>query len=188
MKHPEILLLPLLMFADYFLTVLGSIEREKRHALHFKIEDYELNPLWQKAIRERKWFNLRHTLIVIAATSVLMWAPESGNMPEEFAQVMLGALLVLLSMIVGKHISNILTFRYLVKRPDRASGQVTMSHQLVLRISMYQTLIVLLPILLIAILSRSDYAVGGVFGVTLFICVHLGWIRKANRRDRQRGV
>jgi uncharacterized protein (DUF983 family) len=125
---------------------------------------------------------------VIAITSVLVWTLESGDLPDEFAQVILGALLVLFSMIVGKHISNILTFRHLAKRPDRATGEVTMSHQLVLRMSMYQSLIVLLPVLLVAILSRSNFARGGVLGITFFIYAHFRWIRKTNRRDRKKAA
>ena len=49
MHHPELLLLPILMFADYFLTVLGAIHAEKKHSQHIRSEHYELNPAWQKA-------------------------------------------------------------------------------------------------------------------------------------------
>ena len=36
MKHPEIALLPILMFSDYFLTVLGTIQKDKKYSNHFK--------------------------------------------------------------------------------------------------------------------------------------------------------
>ncbi len=36
MKQPEILLLPVLMLADYFLTLAGAALRERRYAEYFK--------------------------------------------------------------------------------------------------------------------------------------------------------
>lgn len=95
MKHPGILLLPLLMFADYFLTVLGAIAREKIYARHFRMEHYELNPVWQKSIARKQWFNLRHTLAVIALSSLLAWLLEVGDMPDEFNQFVLGTILTM---------------------------------------------------------------------------------------------
>lgn len=128
------------------------------------MEHYELNPIWQKSISQRKWFNLRHTLLVMAVTVVLV------------------GVLVVSGMLLGRHISNLLLFRYLARRPDQISGEVTISHQLVLAISMYQTMLVIIPMALIAIFSHNNFARGGLLGAALLFCVHLVWMYKAKKR------
>lgn len=47
MKHPEVLILPVLMIADYYLTILGSILYSQGYGKHIRFEHYELNPVWQ---------------------------------------------------------------------------------------------------------------------------------------------
>ncbi len=80
MRHPEALLLPIMMLADYFLTVAGAILREKGYSLHFRDPHYELNPVWQKHIAEKKWLNPRHALLTIALSAMLILLTEIGSM------------------------------------------------------------------------------------------------------------
>jgi len=110
MNYPEIFLLPVLMFADYFLTVAGNIQRDKKYSEHFKVEHYELNPIWQKSIAEKKWFNVRHILLTISVTAILAGLLEFGDLPDGLVQVISGAWVVLFSIVIGRHLSNILIF------------------------------------------------------------------------------
>ncbi len=82
MKHPELILIPILMFSDYFLTVAGAVLKEKKYADHFKFEHYELNPIWQKEIAQKKWLNPKHIVLTIVFSSVLIFLMEFGEMPE----------------------------------------------------------------------------------------------------------
>jgi hypothetical protein len=182
MKHPEALLMPVLMLLDHFLTVWGSIQREKKHAEHFKITHYELNPVWQKSIAQKKWFNLPHTLITIGVSMYIIWMANYIDVPDEIIEGMLGALIGCFGMIVGRHVSNLLIFRYYIQNPDGISGQVAMSHPLLLATSSYQYITVLLPIGLIAICSGSSFAYGGVAGISLSLFSHFIWWIKAKRR------
>lgn len=184
MKHPEILLLPLLGFVDYFLTVLGAIERDKEHARHFKMEQYELNPIWQKSINQRKWFNPRHALLIIVATGVLALLFQFADLPEGCIQLLPGAVFVVYGVIVARHLGNIFIFRYLARRPDRIAGEITMSHQLVLRLSAAQLAPVVVAVALIAIFSGNNFAWGGLLGASMLFCVHLVWMLKAARRKK----
>jgi hypothetical protein len=176
-KHPEIILLPPMMFADYFLTVLGAIQRDKKYARHFKMQHYELNPIWQKSISRKKWFNLRHTLLVVIMNAALIWALEFGDIPDAFAEIILGSLLVVYGVVIGRHFSNLLIFRYIEKNSSQISGEVSMSHRLVLSISTYQMLVALIPVVLIAVFSRSNFARGGVLGAVILFATHWGWRR-----------
>ena len=184
MKHPEALLLPVMMFADYFLTVLGAIWSEKGYSKHFKIQHYELNPIWQKQIEEKKWFNPRHIVLTLLLSALLIFLLERGDLPANFAGAVLGCVLVLYGMVLGRHFSNVLLFSHLIRRPDEISGQVALSHELVLSLSLYQMSIVVIPIALIVVFAPSAFASGGVAGVLLFLAINLGWLRKAQGGQR----
>src|SRR5262245_6019846 len=60
MLHPEVLLVPVLMVLDYYLTLYGAHLAEQSYRRHFKTEHYELNPIWQRAVARRRWINLWH--------------------------------------------------------------------------------------------------------------------------------
>jgi len=185
MNYPEILLLPVLMFSDYFLTILGSIQRDKKHSEHFKLEHYELNPVWQKSVAQKKWFNIRHILWLIFGTTFLSLFFEFGDLPDSFVRGIFGALFVSISMIVGRHLSNILIFRYLIRRTNEISGKVAISHSLALSISMYQYLAVIVPITILVLFVPSPFAIGALTGAVFLFAVHLNWIRKYRKKLKE---
>ncbi len=187
MKHPEFLLLPIMMFADYFLTVLGAVRQGKRYGHHIKTPHYELNPLWQSNIAKRQWFSLRHTLLVLVLSGVLLYFVEFGQMPERFIQWTLGCLFVCYGMVLGGHIGNILTFSYLIAHPEEISGEVMISHRLVLVMSLAQQAAATLVMGLIAVFSPTDFVYGGVVGLVGLIILKLVWMLKENRRRAQTG-
>jgi hypothetical protein len=176
MKHPEIVLLPILMFADYFLTVLGAVLRERKYAEHFKVEHYELNPLWQKTIARKQWLNPRHILVTLLMTGVVAGLLELGTLPKTFAEGMLGCLFITYGTVIGRHCNNLLLFWRLARKPTEISGQITMAHALSLSISLYQYLVVALPMLLLAIFSPTPFVLGGLVGIVLLILAHLRWL------------
>lgn len=181
MNHPEAILVPVLMLTDYFLTVLSSVWREKGYADHFRTKHFELNPLWQKDVAAKRWFNPRHLALVVFASALLIglgeWLPEDDIVME----ATLGAVIVCFGLIIARHVMNLLTFRYVSRHPDEISGQVTMSQRLVLGMSLRHTGAALIPIVLIAVFSPTPFAVGGCIGVLLVAVVHLRWIRKLRK-------
>lgn len=190
MKHPEIVLLPILMFTDYFLTVLGATWRQGKYGRHFKTEHYEMNPVWQKHIREKRWFAPRHIALTMLVSGILAGFLEFGNAPESLAQAVLGFAFVVFGTVIGRHLSNLLTFRRLARTPREITGQVTMSHALALSISMYQYLVVVVPLALISIFSPTPFVLGGLAGAVLVFLMHLGWLRRHQKHGppRRAGV
>ena len=71
MNYPELLLLPLLMMTDYLLTLVAASIKEKKYADHFKVQHYELNPIWQKDVSHKKWVNPRHIFLVVDLCTAL---------------------------------------------------------------------------------------------------------------------
>jgi hypothetical protein len=182
MKHPEAFLVPILMFLDYFLTVLGAVQKAKKHGEHFKTQHYELNPIWQKAIAQKKWFNPRHAFSTVFVSAYVIWLTNDIDTSDELSEGILGFLIVTFAVVVGRHASNLLIFRYSIQNPEGISGQVRMSHPTVLAMSSYPYLTVLLPTILIAVCSGSTFAYGGVAGICLLLFWHFIWWSKAKKK------
>jgi hypothetical protein len=182
MKHPELLLIPTFMLADYFLTLAGAVQKEKKYGDHFKTEHYELNPIWQRQVAQKKWFNPKHLLLTVAVTLFLILMAELVEMPEYFVTGVLGCLLVFFGMVVGRHLSNLMIFRYMIKKPQDISGQVTMTHALLLSLSLYQYLVVFVPLILIALFAPSPFVVGAVWAGVLQVLIHMTWISKYRKK------
>ncbi|MEW6352175.1 MAG: hypothetical protein AB1646_24240 [Thermodesulfobacteriota bacterium] len=161
MNHPEFLLVPIMMFADYFLTVLGAALHGKKYALYFKAPHYELNPAWQASIAKGQWFNLRHTLSVLLLSGWLLFLVEFGQLPEWFVQGALGCVCAVYGTVLGTHIGNIVIFLQLIGHPDEISGEVTLTHRLILVIALAQQVAVTLVLVLIAVFSPSAFVYGG---------------------------
>jgi hypothetical protein len=182
MKYPEILLLPILMFSDYLLTVLGATQKERKYSEHFKTQHYELNPIWQKAISQKKWLNPRHSLLTILLSGILACLLELGVLPEPFVQGLLGCLFVFFGMAIGRHLSNILIFRRFAQCPEGISGQITMTHSLSLSISMYQYLVAAVPLAILAFFNPTPFVFGGLAGAGMIFMVHSIWIHRHQKK------
>jgi hypothetical protein len=184
MKHPEVFLVPAFMFADYFLTLAGAVQNEKKWGDHLKTEHYELNPTWRKHVAQRKWFNPKHILHTVALTLLLILLAEFGEMSESIVEGVLGCLLVFFGMIIGRHLCNLMIFRYVIRKPEEISGQVTMTHALLLWMSLYEYLVFFIPLILIAFFAPSPFVAGALFAVVLLLAVHLKWIRKYRKQAK----
>lgn len=183
MKHPEIILAPILMFADYFLTVLGAVWREGTHSRYFKTRHYELNPAWQREIAGKRWFNPRHIVLTLLLCGILAGLIEFGDLPEALVQAVLGFVFIVFGTIIGRHLSNLLTFRRLGRGAGEISGYVTMSHALTLSISMYQYLVAVIPLGIIAAFNPTPFVLGGLGGAVLVMLVHLAWLRRHKKQS-----
>ncbi len=182
MKYPELLLVPIFMLADYFLTLISSVQKDKKYGQHFKLEHWELNPMWQNAVAARRWFNPKHLLLTILVSSAVIVLAETGESPDCFMEGVSGCVLGVFAMVLARHFSNLLLFRYVIRNPDEISGQVVISHTMALYISFYQHLVFLIPLILIAVFSTSAFVVGSCIGGILLLGVHLIWIKRAKAK------
>jgi hypothetical protein len=178
MNHPQILLVPVLMEADYLLTVAGAILNEKGYQKHFRREHYELNPVWQKSIKQKKFFNFRHFALTVFVTVVFLICFSDCADDDPNLQSLLGFIFVFFGIIIGRHLSNLMTFWHVLSRPQDISGEVRISQRFSLCQSVYQLSGFGLVLAAICLFSPSPFAFGGLIAVILFVLLHACWIIK----------
>jgi hypothetical protein len=178
MLFPEALMLPVLALADYGLTVAGAAARERGYADHFKLEQYELNPRWQKDIAQLRWLNPRHLLTTVFISGAIVGILEIGVLPRPLGAVLLGALLATFGGIIGRHVNNLLLFHHLAQRKGDVTGAVTMTHAFALSSSLYQTVMIFVPIALLAAVTQDPWLFGAMIGFGSLALVHILWMRQ----------
>lgn len=187
MRHPESLLMPVLFLTDYYLTVLGNVMKEGVYSRHYRIEHYEMNPIWQRDIARKRWFNPRHLLLVVVFSALIIGLCEAMSRPDFLAAAFLGALFAIWGALLGVHIANLLLFRYLNQHPDCVSGEIVLSHRFLLHVTMWMYLKALIPMGIIAFFSASPYAIGAFGGLLLILLLHVRF-RLAHARQRSKAA
>ena len=175
MKHPEVLLVPALMLADYFVAILSAVQREKGYSEHFKIERFELNSIWQKDIAARRWFSPRHIVATLLVALFLVFMTEYRVIDQDTVSSFMGFSVVYLGALLGRHLCNLLTFRYVARWSAEIDGQVRMDHRLVLSMSLYQYIAMAVPVILIAVVSPTSFAIGAAGGAVSLVACHFFW-------------
>ena len=186
MQHPVVLLVSVLMLLDYYLTLLGARLADRSYRRHFKTEHYELNPIWQSAVAGRRWLNVRHLILVMLVTGILVLLGEvllvEAIEPDTtLLNGLLGFLFTVYGLMLGRHLSNILTFAHLGRHPDEVVGEVRLSHRYVVSLSIYQLLVAAVPIAMIAVFSTSPFVLGALAGVLAIMLVKAFWLVRAGR-------
>lgn len=182
MEHYKFFLIPLLMLSDYFLTVIGAKLAEKSYRKHFKFPDYELNPVFRKAIAQKRWFNPFHlTLVSVVTFFCFCWSYSSFVPLPGFDQVsdgLFGYLVTLFASLNAIHLSNILLFKHLQKHPQDLSGQVTMSQNYLMVASRCRALTLLVPLTLALCFAPSAFLFGAVASQIALVMIKFVWARK----------
>ena len=188
MRHPEVLLAPLLMVFDYYLTLLGAYLAEHSYRRHFKTAHYELNPFWKNAMVRREWINLRHLGGVALAGGLLVALTDVLELDNVFLNPLLGFVFTCYALVLGRHLSNVLTFVHLARSPDDVTGEIHLSHDFVLSLSIYQLLAAGIPISFIAIFSPSDFVFGALAAVVALALVNTLWLARTRTTGCKRVV
>jgi hypothetical protein len=184
-NHPELIAVPILMLADYALTILGAKSSAAVYRKHFLMPSYELNPLWRRSVDQVRWFNPRHTALVVLLTAILVLLDQAAEVPDSILELLIGMLLGAFGSVCGRHLTNLLLFGYLNRHPEEISGQVRLSMILILKISQF-TYIGLIPIFgMVVALVPNAYTAGVLLGLLSIVFGHSRWARKATRAEVQ---
>ncbi|HJU39128.1 MAG TPA: hypothetical protein VJ724_06105 [Tahibacter sp.] len=182
MNEPMLLAVPALMILDYLLTIAGARLHDDGYGRHFMIAHYELNPAFQRVVAARRWFSARHlALVVLFAVLLVAFDQWLLRGHRALAAAFAGALVTIFVAVNARHLSNLAIFAYVRRHPGSLSGSVRMSHLLVLWMSAAQTLLVIVPVAVVAATTRHPFALGAFAGSAAFALAHLVWYRRAQR-------
>ncbi len=106
-------------------------------------------------------------------------------------EMLAGAVLTAYAVVLGRHLTLAGTFRYVRSHPGEMGGELRATHPMALAMSRWQILGgALVPVLVLAVVWRSLFAVGAVIGVLSLVRAHETWRRQGLARnetpDRQR--
>lgn len=168
------------MVADWLLTIACAKGRAAVFAHNPPEHSYELNPLWRKSVDNQRWFNLRHLVVVIVVSAMLVFLDHVEEPPYVGLKALMGVSFGSLGPAVGRHLANLLLLREFGRHPDLLSNHRSVPPTLALRISQF-SLIGWLPLLVIlASLVPNPYTVGTFVGLLGQILVHSLWRRRAD--------
>jgi len=185
MRHSEVLIVPVLMLADYYLTIVGAKLAQSGYRAHFKSASYELNPIWRGDVAKLRWFNPRHLLLAALLTALLLFAAEaSDTLDPWFFPVMFGMVLGAFTPIITQHLGNILTFEFMRRNPNEVEGSVTFSMRYAIVASIAQGMTVLVVLALVAWLTQVPIAYGMLAGAGVLMLARFSWFARAKRGAR----
>lgn len=182
--HPIVIIVPALMLLDYYLTLAGASLHKMGFGKHITTESYELNPLWQKDISVRTLLNIKHLIIVGITLIALLLLDQIDFFSTPYGQGIIGALILLYTVINARHLANLLIYYYAIRNPQYLSGQALLSQQLSLITSISALLTPLLMLCIINVLFPEPFITGGIIGVLLLMLQHIIWIRKHKKETK----
>jgi hypothetical protein len=110
------------------------------------------------------------------------------ELDDVFFNALLGFVLTCYGLVLGRHLSNVMTFVHLARCPADVTGEIHLSHNLVLSLSIYQLLVAGFPIGFIAIFSPSDFVFGALAAVVALAFVNTLWLARARKTDSKRVI
>jgi hypothetical protein len=179
-----VLVIPLFMMADYYLTLLGNkISKEYRE--HFAMKDYEVNPLWQKDVSRQKWFNPKQLALVAAFTAIFYFFIQYlYDRDYILMQLMMGMITAPYAIILGRHLSNLLLFSFVRKNPGILEGKLMIPYQYMLATSRIMVVPGIFMFIVIYAFTQDFFVLGGTIGSVILFCVHFIWALKARKMKK----
>jgi len=189
---PAILLIPLMMLADHYFTVWSASLRARIEGSSDDLEALELNPLFKRSVSELRWIDWKHHLgaIFVAAGLILVTEVDSGDdLGEVFLRTLLGICLVPLSIVMAKHVVNLLTYQGALRRRSRGEETgallaLAVDPQFQYSINVNLQAGVLFVLAVVALLEPGPFVLGGLAAGLAQLGQLVWWRRKARGVDR----
>jgi len=176
-----IIILPLFMLADYYLTILGE-RCSKEYREHHVLKEYEVNPFWQSEVRKQKWFNPKHLILVLVFTALFYLLFQILEEDYRLVQFLMGMITAPYITVLGRHLSNLMLFLYVRKNPTLLEGRIIIPNRYVLASSRIMVVPNILTYIVIYAFTQSVFVLGGVVGSIILFFVHYIWALKARKK------
>ena len=181
-----VLVIPVLAILDYQLTLAGAALIERRYRQHFRIPQYELNPVMQPVVRARKRVSWLHLALVAFLTGFVYIEGLLMGFDSSLFTFLLAFVFGAYAIVTGRHLANLLTFRFLEKHPEDLSGTVEMSQAYITRLTQYMHLSTIFPLLAAAFFSPTPAVFGVAAGALALYAGHGLWYRRARKQEALR--
>src|SRR5262249_27552195 len=111
-------------------------------------------------------------------------------LPADMALVkfIAGAMIGIQGSVIGRHLCNLATFLYVRRHPDAIGGTVTLQHELVLWLSVFQHGPLLFVVAIVALYVPEPGVLGAFAGIVMIACIHLIWIERLRRVAKRRAA
>jgi hypothetical protein len=169
MPRAEILIVPAMMLADYYLTLWGAglfgATPERRAG-------YELNPHMIGDVARLKLVNPRH-LAATATATVVFWT-GAALVDAEWTRFLVGLMLGAYGVIIGNHLANILDM--LSERACKGvRGRMKVTYRARLAMGAHRSLGSALPLVLIAAFAPGWLTLGAAAGALVIAVAQIMW-------------
>ena len=179
--YTTILLVVVLMFLDYFLTIKSVKLAKQGYSKYIKVESYELNPIFKENVDKMK-YSSRHFLLVIFAAAMLysFYYLGKNNLILSMNSYFMfqGMLFSLFVFINASHIRNLIVFKTVKKDNSLLSGRLRQKHLLSIKMSSADALKVFIILMAFFLFSPSYFNFGFALGPLLLIWKHRTWTKK----------
>ncbi len=179
-----ILLPPILMILDYSLTMKSANMVKGKYSEHFSVEQFELNPVWQEDVSKAKKFNIKHLIMVLIAAGLAYSVVKLSIFDEWSSYFVLGIIIIPYATIVGRHISNILTFKYVENYSDTLHGKLIVDYIYTLKLSQHMLIGNIFVLSIIYICTFSSFILGGILGYFSLYVSHSMWKGKYKKKKK----
>ncbi len=177
---PALIIISLVYFSDYYLTLTAARLYEKGAKKHFSYEGgIELNPLYKKSFENVR--NLKHrrfiiTLIAMNTMTYLLWLLSRPNSPGAF-ELFLGGFILSEAFVHIRHLRNLAMFRRAVSS-DGISGQISYSRNCMHNLARIDAFTFALLYLILAILFWRTFFLGGFITCLSLANAQKKWLKK----------
>lgn len=130
----------------------------------------EMNPTFEKDVRQLRWLSPRYILLMLLVASALYFA--GTWMPALWFEALAGAALLLVLITDLRHVENLSMVQFLKNDPEGFKGRVEQSYKLSQRRVAVGTLNIGVLYLIIYFLTGRVFFVGGAFISCLFAFRH----------------
>lgn len=114
------------MWLDAWLAVRSARLRAGTYAQQVQVDDKGVNQRLQELSSGKMLFSLRRIALIIIAFAGCYYIAEMAYRPELLAFLM-GFIFGMYAIILGRHLFNILFFRYLNRHPEAMEGSLRYS-------------------------------------------------------------
>lgn len=171
---------PLLVLANIALFHYSNAMRKRAHAKFFDYELYNLNPIWQKSVDSRRWLSIPSVTSMILLGLYFYFLP--GILEAWMLRFIQGMFLGVYATLIGRYFANILLFAAVHKNPKLLEGSVKISSEFLYRDSRYKLLPVICLLFVLALMERTPFLFGALFGVCSFGLCFFIWQKIYQKR------